>query len=221
MAIEAFRPFAPPQALATQGIPVLTTKVQKNAAVLTWGNTAGRIPSPTKDTAGPAFKGRLSFKTKPTDSDWVETSRQVQPVKVVNPKDASQYVVVAQTVAKNVNQPAMYQPGGPLDPDYNYNMSYLATTSGTGGGTAPDAPGIPTSILNNPNAGDQHPGAYTSFPNGMDAPSNSYETNNPAVMAQVLAATEQYYADLDDAPPGPIGPVITINNAGAGQPPGS
>lgn len=84
------RPYQRPNALALGRLISRTVAPSTDVATISWGDV-GTLPTPTQEDVPDDSVG---FNVEVCDSDYSEASRVVQPVKVTNPGDDSQFVVV-------------------------------------------------------------------------------------------------------------------------------
>lgn len=84
------RPYQRPTGVSFGRIVSRTVAPSTDVATLTWGDT-GTLPTPTQEDVP---NDNVDFTVEVCDTDFVETSREVQPIKVTNPSDANQFVVV-------------------------------------------------------------------------------------------------------------------------------
>jgi hypothetical protein len=87
---QIVRPFQSPFPLATRRIVVRDRGVVREDAIIQWGQ-AGSVPAATEETpeAGGGFKVEACCKDVNT-----ETKRETEQVRVENPKDPSQFVII-------------------------------------------------------------------------------------------------------------------------------
>lgn len=83
---ELVRPAAAPGSLATRLLPSNNVQVQVTRARLIWG-TAGTLPGPTVESGG-------GFKVEECDTGFTETKRTTSNLRVENPDDPTQYVII-------------------------------------------------------------------------------------------------------------------------------
>jgi hypothetical protein len=84
------RPYQKPTALAFGRVISRTVAPSADTATILWGDV-GTLPTPTQEDVPDDSVG---FTVEVCDTDYTETSRIVQPVKVKNPDDDSQFVIV-------------------------------------------------------------------------------------------------------------------------------
>lgn len=96
------RPFQTPLVLGTQSVDVLSTKLANQTAILIWG-VAGTIPPATEDG------DYAGFKLPHCDTRLNETKRVVEEVRVQNPDDPTQFVMVERIKSITMSE----SPAGP------------------------------------------------------------------------------------------------------------
>lgn len=87
---QIIRPFQSPNTLPTRRLVSNSTKIPEQSAAVAWGS-AGTLPAPEKredNTSG------LNFEVVKCDDHYSETNRAYNVVRIENPDDASQYVMV-------------------------------------------------------------------------------------------------------------------------------
>jgi hypothetical protein len=96
MSIESIvRPFSTPLVIATQRIEVLTTQVPPEVAIITWG-AGGTVAQPSADQVTKRPDGGINFQVNDGSGNkkLTEFVRKSTPVRVQNPDDPSQYIMV-------------------------------------------------------------------------------------------------------------------------------
>lgn len=88
---QLVRPFQTPISIATIRVVAKDLSTPKSDAIIQWGQ-AGTLPSPTEETKTPT--GGISWKVDECSANLNEHSRKTDNVRVENPDDPSQYVVV-------------------------------------------------------------------------------------------------------------------------------
>lgn len=84
------RPYQRPTALAFGRIISRTVAPSSDVATIAWGDV-GTLPTPTQEDVPDDAVG---FNVEVCDTDYEETERTVQPIRITNPDNPSQYVVV-------------------------------------------------------------------------------------------------------------------------------
>lgn len=84
------RPYQRPVGVAFGRIISRTVAPSTDIATVTWGDV-GTLPTPVQEDVPNEGGG---FNVEVCDSDYNETDRTVQPIKITNPGDSSQFVVV-------------------------------------------------------------------------------------------------------------------------------
>lgn len=84
------RPYQKPTALAFGRVISRTVAPSADVAMIMWGDV-GTLPTPTQEDVPDDGAG---FNVETCDVDYVEQSRETQPIRITNPGDSSQYVVV-------------------------------------------------------------------------------------------------------------------------------
>jgi len=89
---QIVRPFQQSGAIASRGVVSTRARLQREKARLVWGS-AGNMPTADKEEDGTDPSG-YNFKLEACDDTYKEKSRDTEKIRVENPDDNSQYVMV-------------------------------------------------------------------------------------------------------------------------------
>lgn len=84
------RPYQAPPGVAFGRIVSRTVAPSTDLATITWGDT-GNLPTPVQEDVPNDGGG---FNVEVCDTDYKETDRTVQPIRITNPTDENQFVVI-------------------------------------------------------------------------------------------------------------------------------
>lgn len=91
---QAIRPWVPTGALRQNNIVADQTKVNRGRARVVWG-AVGTIPTPDVET-DPVDPSTYKFKLEECNDGYKESKRKTKTIKVTNPDDAEQFVMIDQ-----------------------------------------------------------------------------------------------------------------------------
>lgn len=89
---QLVRPYQSPGAIVSRGVVSKHTKKSRSKARVVWGDV-GTLPVADREDVATDPSG-YSFKLETCDDNYKEAKRQTNSVRVENPNDSSQYVIV-------------------------------------------------------------------------------------------------------------------------------